>query len=54
MSQMSRYSIVFLLASAVSGFAQTVTFNGTFFPEEQGDWIRRETSYPADRWIDDG
>ena len=51
---MSRYTIVFLLASAASGFAQTVTYDGTSFPEEQGDWIRNEFPYPSDRWIDGG
>lgn len=54
MSHICWYTVVFSLASAASGFGQTVTFDGTSFPEEQGDWIRRDTVYTADRWIDDG
>ena len=51
---MSRYALLCLLAPAASGFAQTVTYDGTSFPEEQGDWIRNEFPYPSDRWIDGG
>ncbi len=51
---MFRYLVVFLLAPAAIGFAQMVSFDGTSFPEEQCDWIRRDFPYPADRWIDDG
>ena len=39
--------------AAAPALAQVVAFEASSFPDREG-WLRNETLFPADRWIEDG
>ncbi|RJP33475.1 MAG: hypothetical protein C4547_12295 [Phycisphaerales bacterium] len=45
--------VAFVLAMAVHGFGQIVSYEGDSFPEEEG-WERRLRPHPPERWLEDG
>ncbi|MFH1111176.1 MAG: PEP-CTERM sorting domain-containing protein [Planctomycetota bacterium] len=50
---MFRYSLLLVVALGASAQAQTVSYQGTTFPEQDG-WTRDEQLFPADRAIENG
>lgn len=46
-------TLVAVLAAAVPGFAQIVSYEGNSFPEDEG-WERRPRPHPPERWLSNG
>ncbi len=48
---MSKHSILLVVALAGSVLGQVVSYEGLAFPEDEGEWVRRDLPFLADRWL---